>query len=200
MRCLVFAAVLTAISVGQARGQYYGTSTPAAEGNAFANIVRSAGEASLMNAQAANEAEYARNAYIKNQLEATNTYFDIKRANAAYRLETESRPFSLEQYIRIAQIEAPDRMTANQFDVYNGKIYWPAELMDEAYATYRDNLSNLFRRRALGDPRTYPAIRAQTAAWLETLKLDIENFPPQDYVKAKNYVESLAYEARFASQ
>ena len=41
-------------------------------------------------------------------------------------------------------------------------------------------------------------IKTATAEFLDVLKRDIDKFAPQDYVRSKNFVESLGYEAGFA--
>jgi len=190
---------------GQVHAQYYGYpveshASTAEEGiaNGMANIISSAGAANLMNAQAATEAEKARSEYIRNRMLATQTYFDMRRTNEAYRKETQGKPLSMEQYVRLARIEAPDRMSPSELDTLNGKIYWPPQLMVSAYAPMRKELETLYNRRALGDLSTYGPIKTTTAEFLTVLKGDIDKFSPQDYVRSKNFVEGLGYEAGFA--
>jgi hypothetical protein len=193
---------------GPSHAQYYGYGYPVIEthastaeegiANGMANIIASAGAANLMNAQAATEAEKARNEYIRNRLLATQTYFDMRRVNEQYRKDTQGRPLSMEQYVRLARMEAPDRMSPSELDTLNGKIYWPPQLMVKEYASYREQLESLFQRRARGDLSTYAPIKSVSGEFLEALKRDIDKFAPQDYVRAKNFVESLGYEAGFA--
>jgi hypothetical protein len=192
---------------GQVHAQYYGFpveshASTAEEGiaNGMANIISSAGAANLMNAQAATQAEQARSEYIRNRMLATQTYFDMRRTNEEYRKETQGKPLSMEQYVRLARVEAPDRMSPSELDTLNGKIYWPPQLMVNAYAPLRKEIETLYNRRALGDRSTYGPIKTATGDFLAVLKRDIDKFSPQDYVRSKNFVEALAYEAGFASR
>lgn len=201
----VAVGVVAICATQSADAQYYGYpveshASTAEEGiaNGMANIISSAGAANLMNAQAATEAEKARNEYIRNRMLATQTYFDMRRVNEEYRKETQGRPLSMEQYVRLAKLEAPERMSPSELDTFNGKIYWPPQLMVDAYASQRKELERLFGRRALGDLSTYGPIKTASGEFLKVLKQDINNFAPQDYVRAKNFVESLGYEAGFA--
>ena len=168
--------------------------------NGMANIISSAGAANLMNAQAATEAEKARSEYIRNRMLATQTYFDMRRTNEEYRKDTQGRPLSMEQYVRLARMEAPERLSPSELDNLNGKIYWPPQLMADAYAQDRKQIEELYKRRALGDLSTYGPIKVATTDFLKVLKRDIDKFSPQDYVRSKNFVESLSYEAGFASR
>ena len=199
--------VVGGFSASPVCAQYYGYpveshASTAEEGiaNGMANIISSAGAAHLMNAQAASEAEKARAEYIRNRMLATQTYFDMRRANEAYRKETQGKPLSMEQYVRLAQLEAPERLSPSELDTLNGKIYWPPQLMVNAYAPMRKEIEALYQRRAHGDLSTYGPIKTTTGEFLTALKRDIDKFSPQDYVRSKNFVESLSYEAGFASR
>jgi hypothetical protein len=206
-----FAAIAMAMGMvgvfaaGPAFAQYYGYpveshASTAEEGmaNGMANIIMSTGAANLMNAQAATQAEQARSAYLQNRMLATQTYFDMRLANENYRKEMQDKPLSMEQYVRLSKMEAPDRLSASQLDSFNGKIYWPPQLMIPEYADQRATLEKLYNRRALGDRSTYGPIKAATNAFLDILKKDIAKFAPQDFVRSKNFVQSLGYEANFA--
>lgn len=197
--------VLGVFAANQLHAQYYGYpveshASTVEEGiaNGMANIISSTGAANLMNAQAATEAEKARSEYIRNRMLATEAYFNMRRANEAFRKETQGKPLSMEQYVRLSKLEAPERMSPSELDTFNGKIYWPPQLMADAYAAQRKELERLYNRRALGDLSTYGPIKMATGDLLSVLKRDIDKFAPQDYVRAKNFVESLGYEAGFA--
>lgn len=209
MKCSAAIAVavglLFVVANDSAEAQYYGYpveshASTAEEGiaNGMANIISSAGAANLMNAKAATEAERARAEYIRNRMAATETYFNMRRVNEAYRKDTQGRPLSMEQYVRLARLEAPERLSPSELDTFNGKIYWPPQLMVEAYAPLRKQIEDLYNRRARGDLSTYGPIKTATAEFLDVLKRDIDKFAPQDYVRSKNFVESLGYEAGFA--
>ena len=61
----------------------------------FADVVRSAGAANVMNSAAMINVEEARSKNIENDLKATETYFEKKRVNKEYREQTKRpRPTS----------------------------------------------------------------------------------------------------------
>lgn len=216
MRLCMYAAAAVMIGVGSVGvgrltaqvydGNYanpYGASyhsSTAEEGmaNGFANIVRSAGQANLTNAQAATEAERARSAYLQNRALATQTYFDMRKMNAQYREGERSKPLSQEQYIRIAKEAAPDRLSPSELDPFSGTIQWPPQLRGKPFAAQRATLETLYQQRAHGNLQTYQAIKAACAALNAALKANIDTMPPMDFVRAKNFIDSLAYESNFA--
>src|SRR5437763_10220293 len=114
---LAFACcVLVPLAAG---AQYFGDSSQTfsstvEEGSqrGYADIVRSYGMASLLNAQAVNQIEQARKQYIENQLRAVQTYVDTHRINTEYRNAARPKPLSLEQYVRLAREQAPEPLTA----------------------------------------------------------------------------------------
>ncbi len=149
---LVLAVLGTLVTVSPTYAQwggYYGSyyhSSTAAESyqRGFADVVRSAGAANLMNSAAAKNVEEARSQYIDNRLKATKTYFEMKRYNKEYRdANQKPRPTS-EQLFRLAKEATPKRLSPAELDPVTGKITWPAALNTEDYATYRDALNGLF--------------------------------------------------------
>ena len=185
-----------------AQAQYFGDSSQTfsstvEEGSqrGYADIVRSYGMASLLNAQAVNQVEQARKQYIENQMRAVQTYVDTHRINNEYRNALRSRPLSLEQYVRLAREQAPEPLTATQLDQLTGMISWPAALRKPEYEAFRRRIDRLFQDRATGYA-VYGEIPAACEAFAERLNSDIMQFPPSDYVVAKKFLESLAWTAR----
>ena len=115
---------------GYGGGYGYGHASTEAEGvqRGFADVVRSAGAANLMNSAAAKNYEDARKKYIENRLQATETYFEMRRVNEESRDAKRPRPLSTEQYVRLARQQAPERLSVSQLDPLSGTIDWPAVL------------------------------------------------------------------------
>ena len=199
-RMLFVAMVCLAPVVAQA--QYFGDSaqpfsSTLEEGvqRGYADVVRSFGMANLLNSQAANQLEQARKAYIENRLRATQTYFEMRRYNAEARQAMRSTPLSMEQYVRLARESAPDQLTATQLDPLTGTISWPAPLRLPEYEALRQRIERLFQDRATGYI-VYGEIQNVVNEFLEKLKLDLDKFPPNDYVIARKFLDSLAWAAR----
>jgi len=184
-----------------AQAQWYGGwgmhhSSTVEEGaqRGYADIVRSYGMASLLNAQAANEFEQARKQFIENQLKAVQTYVEAHRVNAEYRFATR-KPLPLEEYVRLAREQAPEPLTATQLDQLTGAISWPAPLRKPEYEAFRKHIDRLFQDRATGYA-VYGEIPAACEEFAQRVNADIMQFPPNDYIAAKKFLESLAWTAR----
>ncbi len=185
-----------------AGAQYFGDSSQtfsstAEEGvqRGYADIVRSYGMANLLDAQAMNQVEQARKQYIENQLKAVQTYIDAHRINTEYRIAARPKPLSLEQYVRLAREQAPEPLTATQLDQLTGSISWPAALRKPEYEAFRKRIERLFSDRATGYA-VYGEIPAACEEFAERVNADIMSFPPNDYIAAKKFLESLTWTAR----
>ena len=202
MRLVIFALVLLPAAVASAQwgGGGYGYSYHSStleEGiqRGFADVVRSQGMANLYNAQAATEAEKARSAYLDNQYKATQTYFEMRRYNTEARRAERSSPLSSEQYVRLARVEAPDRLTPTQLDPLTGTVGWPEPLRRPEYDAYRKRLEKLLQDRTIGYV-AYGEIQQAVQQFSDQLRSDLMKFPANDYIQAKKFLDSLAYAAR----
>jgi hypothetical protein len=196
---LLLVALFAAAAYAQYNeGWYMPTySSTAEEGiqRGYADIVRSQGMANLMNSKAAKEYELARREYIQNRLQATQTYFEMRRTNEEARKAKRSSPLSFEQYVRLAKEEAPDALPTSQLDPLTGYIRWPAPLTKPEYAAMRKTIDKLFQDRA-GGYVAYGSIQAACQDFAKQLQADLQKFPPNEYIAAKKFIESLAHAAR----
>ncbi|HEX5103922.1 MAG TPA: hypothetical protein VFV87_08940 [Pirellulaceae bacterium] len=166
----------------------------------YADVVRSWGMSNLLNAEAAKAYEQARRDYLDNRLKATQTYFEMRRYNQDYRNANRPRPLTTEEYVRLARLQAPDRLSVSQLDPFTGQINWPVSLRRPEYDEYRQRIERLFRSRAGGTVFVYDEIDEACDAFVDRLQLDIEQFEQNDYIRAKNFVQSLAYEAQLVQR
>jgi len=199
---LALAAAIAASATGVAQAQWgypsYHSST-AAEGiqRGFADVVRSAGEADLNHSAAAQNWEQARSMRMDNHLQYANTYFQMRQINRQARAAEAGPRLSTEQLFRIAQEQAPNRLSNSDLDPLTGDITWPIVLQDTPFAEYRQTLTNLFADRAReGGTVTISElgeIRRTTDAALATLKENIRNYPANDYLRARRFLENLSF-------
>ncbi|HEX5104930.1 MAG TPA: hypothetical protein VFV87_14015 [Pirellulaceae bacterium] len=206
------AIVLIAIACSPASAQYYGGgwggggwgyhSSTLEEGiqRGYADVVRSQGMANLLNSQAAINLQDADKKYLENRLTATQTYFEMRRYNQEARRAERSSPLSNEQYVRLARQQAPARLSVSQLDPFTGQINWPSPLRREKYDALRGQIETLFQAQAEGTILADDEIGQKCDELLAALKDDIATFKQTDYIAAKNFVTSLAYEARFPRQ
>jgi hypothetical protein len=175
-----------------------GHSSTEAEGvqRGFADVVRSAGAANLMNSEAARNWESARKQYIENRLQATETFFEMRQTNAEARAAKRPRPLSTEQYVRLARMQAPSRLSVSQFDPTSGTIGWPGLLRGDQFKAERETIEKLFKERATGVDTNASEISAAIQALSDKLRPLAQSTSANEFIQARRFVESLAHEAR----
>jgi hypothetical protein len=200
------AAHAQGIAVSAAYGMPFygggGHASTAAEGyaNGMAAMVQSAGSYNLNTSQAAINLETARSQNLDNNLKGTQTYFEMRNINTAQRKSEDGRTMSSEEAWRYASMAVPKRLAATQLDPVTGRIYWPLLLQDPRYAEFRNNLEKLFVLRETSHGGigydTYMQIQQVINAFSAALQKNITEYPSGDYIRAKNFIDSLGYEAK----
>lgn len=213
VRTIPFAIIAIFALSGSASAQYFGggwgwggwgggaATADQAAATGMANLVYSAGAYNLQTSQAAINYEQARSQNIANRLQGTQTYFEMRKINTEARTAERGRGMTTEEAWRYAQIGAPKRVTPYQLDPVSGRIFWPAQLQNPKFDDYRKQLDELFRQREMAHGSVgydvYSKIQNTTSAFLAELKKNISEIPSGEYVKAKSFIESLAYESQF---
>lgn len=179
-------------------------STPA-EGYArgVSDVIRSAGMYNLATSEASVNMTEATRRNIENRQQWTNTYFDMRATNQAYRdAERGARP-SMEQLVRYAQAGKPKRLSPSELDTVSGRIHWPRLLKTDGFSQSRSQLEDLFRNWAsagASNSDQLDKIRDVTDAMLDELKAQVQTSLPRDYLVAKHFIQSLAYEAQLPAR
>ncbi len=212
---LIFAAMIVVAAGNSARAQgvavsaaygapYYGGYHASTAGESYANgmaaMVQSAGSFNLNTSQAAINMETARSQALDNDLKGTQTYFEMRKINTASRKAEEGRGMTSEEAWRYAGMAVPKRLTATQLDPVTGRIYWSLLLQDPRYDKFRQELDKLFVLRETSHGgigyETYMQIQQIVDAFQAALQKNITEYPSGDYIKAKNFLDSLAYESK----
>jgi hypothetical protein len=183
---------------------YYNGSSASTVGQSYAmgmaDLVRAAGDRNLNNSKASINYEQADSMDMDNQIKGEQTYFEMRKMNKSYRKGEESPGLTSEDSWRYAQMFAPKRLTSTQLDPVTGKIYWPMMFQDPKYTKYCDQLNNFFVQRETSHGGigydTYLQIQKTTDAMLAELQKNINMYQPADYISLKNFIQSLAYEAK----
>ena len=183
-------------------GSYYHHASTVEEGAArgMADVIRSSGSANLMNSAAAINYEDARSKYINNRMQATNTYFEMRRVNEQSRAAERSPPPTQEQAIRFAKDKLPDRPKATQVDPLTGGINWPSLLQVKGFDADRKKLEDLYAIRANKGQLTagqYVAVRDTTESMKRELRKLAPRVPGNMSIEARKFLDSLSYEAQF---
>lgn len=185
-------------------GGGWGASIPpyAAYGHGLADMIRSSGYASMMGSEAVKNLTEAQAQDLRNREEWARAFMQARMMNNQYRAALEGPRPTEEDLIRYAQAGRPERLSPSELDTVSGRINWPVLLEDEKFLPQRQELERLFAYRAnVGglDRDAYLAIDRLTDVMVQLLMTDIDDVPPQDYVKSKRFLESLAYEAQLPS-
>lgn len=181
-------------------GMNWASTAQEGAGMGMAAVARSQGYANLKNSEAAKNWEEAKTMDMENRLRWTETYFDMRRVNREQRAAEAGPPITQEQAIRLAKMAAPAPLTSTQLDPVTGHIEYPLILTQEMYAQYRQRLDELFYRRAAsGGSITYDdfkAIQDTVSQFIDALQEHVNDYAAGDFGRARNFLDSLAHEAR----
>jgi hypothetical protein len=163
----------------------------------YARMAEAAANADYTEANAAMKISEARVLAMENWKKAIETSFEIQKMNRDLRAAERGRPLGTADYLRLAQIGKPQRLTPSQFNPMTGELAWPIVLDDGPFASYRQALDRLFAERAEhGRLKFQDYARAEEMAHSMTdlLRDRIGDLAPADYMAARRFLESLAYE------
>lgn len=202
IRLSILTLLSVAATVAQAQWGYVdnrASTVGESHARGVSDMVRSRGQANLDNSAAAINVSQARSNEIQNYAAATNTYFQMRAANKAYRAAARPKRATSEDWVRWAKEGAPKPLSPGEFDPVTGKIKWPVMLKADAFVKYRAQLDELFAKRSTSDSLTiqdFIQVDKLSKSLLEALKSHIKEVPPNLYVQSKEFVKSLAYEVR----
>jgi len=205
---LAMSAVPASAHPGMGGSIYYGgypfpdSASTAEEGYArgVGELFKDQGIYNQLTAQAARDLAQANTITIDNARKWVQTYFDVRQLNREERAAERGPAPTLSFLMRSAQEGAPRRLSAYELDATTGQINWPVVLQAEIFARHRAQLEQLFATRATG-PRQAAAFDTFIGIWqgadrlLDALQSYIAYLPPQEYVAAKRFLQSLAWEA-----
>jgi hypothetical protein len=180
-------------------GGSWGHASTAEEGMArgMADMTRSAGMANLLNSEAAINMQTANRAAMENRVYGTEAYFDMRRINREAREAARRPPASPDDLARFARARAPSRLSVSELDPFSGQITWPVILQGPSYAEHRESLESLFTERAQTGHLNFQQqneLRTVTQDMEETLRNRIRDYPPQQYMQTKTFIEGLRAE------
>jgi hypothetical protein len=166
------------------------------------DIIRAKATFNLLSSQALiNMTDVVRND-IQNQQLWANTYFEMRRGQRAAIAEERGPIPSAEDLTRYAAMGRPRPLGGNQLDVGSGKIFWPRSLRTDQFTGSREILEEIFAKRArYGDISMDDLlkVRDETNRMIGLLNDQIHDIPPMEYVAAKQFLSSLAYQVQIVA-
>ena len=166
----------------------------------LADVIRAAGDYNLSSSAAAVNLSEARRREIENDQAWTQTYFAMRDVNREQReAQLKRQRGNPEDFPRYAQAGKPKLLDNRDLDAVTGQIRWPILLTAADFDQQRVVVEKVFAARAyhgiLNAEDFLNAVR--TIDEMSALLADrIRTVPGQDYVQAKRFLRSLAYEAR----
>lgn len=183
------------------RFPYGFSSTPVeAARRGLADVIRARGEAYERTTRGLANYEEARSTYIENRRKWQQAYRQRQQeAEAERRRKFREKREAWEKYRETKGSSYPPRLSPDELDPTTGKIYWPDALQTENYAELRRELQELLLLRAqAGSSRAYASeIHEKARAMLRKLKDHVREMPAPEYIAARNFLESLAWEGRY---
>lgn len=164
--------------------------------SAQATLITAVSTANINNAKALQTVEQTRTIALDNDLKRADTFHKKRALYEASRI-TSKKP-TQEDVMRYSRASLPERPKVYDFDPVKNKIYWPELLQQEQFTTYRLQMDVLFLDR---DNTANDRIQEQAKIIADQMQNElcslIHQSSPEQYLKAKKFIQSLAFETRF---
>lgn len=187
---------------GYHRGGYASTAGQAAA-YGMSEMMRAQGYENLQNSEAAKNWEEVKTLEIQNRMRWTETYFEMRKTNREARAAEAGPAITHDQAIRMAKMGAPPRLVSTQLDPVTGHIEYPVVLQDDIFAPYRQELDQLFAKRASSGGsisfNEFQEIQSTVGSFTEALKQHVDKYPAGEYGRARTFLDSLKHEASLPS-
>ncbi|NNE00219.1 MAG: hypothetical protein HKN47_23105 [Pirellulaceae bacterium] len=178
-------------------------------GHEVADVIRSRGQANLLNAQARTQNEIARSAALDNDVKELATYHERRQINRTTRFghlhargeQLRASKAQAEHEAQLAgfRIEDVAGLTPDELDPVTGQLAWPLLLQGTHYNRARQPVDIIFATRAQAgqvNPDHYLPLRD----WIDRVDYELDCYvhlyPKADYAKAKDFLRRLMIEAR----
>jgi hypothetical protein len=177
-------------------GSYGGGTVAGSAMNGMANAISAMGSYNLSTSAAAVNMTQARRNSIENSAYYTDTYFQMRASNRAYReAERGPRP-TADQLARLARDGAPKPLSPSDLNSVNGAISWPPALQQESFAQERAIMEQISATKAAHGSLSISdqmAARKTVETMFADLKSQLKELPPQEYMASRNFLRSLNY-------
>lgn len=164
----------------------------------LADLARSQGVANALDAQGQVSLSIAEKQFIENRGKRIQQFWDARQLWREQTAMERGPRHGPDFYTKLSRIEAPARLTPAQLDSISGRISWPILLRTDTNLAVRAELERLFVNRSVNggmSAEEYLQVSRLTAILINDLQNSVAALPPQQYVVAKRFVQSLAFEA-----
>ncbi|MBX3440595.1 MAG: hypothetical protein KF861_24100, partial [Planctomycetaceae bacterium] len=197
---------------GYGYGGYGAAATPGMSAGAamagFGQAAQGVGQLHVSNAQASEIHQQAVSQYLQNVGQAQDTVLKYaaqkdQATQARNDAEKEHEKAQIALYNKtLEQMGAAHRLTAEQFHVDSGVLHWPFVLRGPQYDALRNKIDKLYDARTPDDSGEdssgYDAIQQACKDMQKIVDKEVQaGMPVNDFVTAKHFISSVAYEAQF---
>jgi hypothetical protein len=170
---------------------------------AMAMMSQAMAQYNLASAAAARNNELAYSQYLDNRRAAAEKRLAARRENESHRAEQRKAGITSEQRERTSQSQLPQRLTSEQWQPLNGTFQWPEPILGDDFTSERRRLEQLFALRTseasgLGSSN-YDEVRLLVRTMKVRLARQAKQLGVEEFSRARKFLDSVAYEARFAS-
>lgn len=203
---MVIAVPLVIAALGRLAAAQSNEASTAFEGytRGIGDLISANGLTNAANSQANVNNQTAQSMVIDNRMLWTYTYHQMRRVNDAARSEEAGVRATAEDWLLLSHSRGPKRLNSVALDPISGQITWPPVLTTEPFAAFRTQIEAYFENRARTGAVALHSevlrVQSITDEMLDELKKHIREIPSRDYLIARNFIESLGNEARFAAQ
>lgn len=184
-------------------GYGYGHSSTVDEGyfRGLGAYYQGLGQYNLANSIAAEHYESAYRQSLENRVKRAETRYELKRQREAYNEQHKRPSVTPEQISKSNEAKHPRRLTSRDYEPVLGSIFWPTALQGQGFETQRQQMQALFKERTSSNTglgtRNCREIQALARTMRASLKSEINSLSADEYMLARKFLDSLAYEARF---
>ncbi len=136
---------------------------------------------------------------LQNHEATIESYFEMRKLNQEARAAERGPRVSTERLAALAERARPDQLDVAQLDPATGAIAWPTVLQGADLANLRSVVDAAFSQRASQGSLSsadLQQVEQATEALQAVLKQRIRELPATEYIAAKQFLSSLAYEVR----
>jgi len=193
-----------AIAQPVANWSYVGHSSTLVEGalRGEAAVIGSAGQAIYMDSLAAINYVEAYKRAIENSVALTRAYYERREIREEYLQKYSPRAFAGEVRKKYIEYYQPKRLSAQEFDLQQGKLNWPHILRQQQFAPVKDQIDQIFATRNSSNSgdgsTTHREVYQLCNALYGLLRENIGGMTADQYINGLEFVRSVEFEARTA--
>jgi hypothetical protein len=165
--------------------------------NAVANHMKAGAESAKINQE-------TRKLSAENDRLETQVFYDKKAMYYSYQDAHKPVRSTPDQLAERARQSAPTRLSSYQLWSKEGYLRWPGLLLHGDYAEARSGIDYLFAMRTAADSgagsQNCVDLQARIGTLRDTLHNNLKRYKPVDYLAARKFLDSLAYEAQFQAE